>query len=287
MKTEETEISLLDLLVVMAENIKLLTLGPVAVGLLALGLAFAMPQSYVSRAILVLPRSTQAQAQVQTQAQESAAAIMISPLVLDQVIHSLGLSVGVSAETARQQVGAQIKAAAGKDGLLRLDVTAASPVEAQSLANAVIDEWLKTTVPSEKERADLTVRFDSAKDSLESVQRAMRRLGDDGGVALKSPLTRNDVGLTALAELKARYSSEVLEITHLQNGLSRDVVKQPPTLPVDPVSPRKGLIAALSALGAGMVLLLWVFMRQAWRDAERDPLRAVKLARLRTALSLK
>lgn len=270
METKENEISLLDLLVVMAENIKLLMLGSLAVGLLALGLAFTLSQSYVSRAILVLPGSSQGQmqAQAQTQSLERAAAMMVSPLVLDQVIHSLKLSVG-------------------KDGLLRLDVTAASPAEAQSLANAVIDEWLKITVPNASARADLMRRFGYAKDSLDSVQHILRRLGDDDGVSLNRPLTRNDVTLTALAELKARYMDEVLETTHLLKGFARDVVKQPPTLPVDPAAPRKGLIAAVSALGAGMSLLIWVFIRQAWRDAEQDPLRAAKLVRLRMALSLK
>ena len=52
---EENETSLLDLLVVVAENLKLLILGPFAVGLLALGIAFTLPQSYVSQAIHFTP----------------------------------------------------------------------------------------------------------------------------------------------------------------------------------------------------------------------------------------
>lgn len=287
METNENESGLLDLLVVVAENIKLLILGPLAVGLLALGLAFVMPQSYVSRAILVLPSSSQGQMLAQTQALERAAAMMVSPLVLDQVIDSLKLSVGLSAEAARQQVGAQIKASAGKDGLLRLDVTAGSPAEAQNLASAVIDGWLKTTIPNEMERADLMRRFGYAKDSLDSVHRVLSRLSDEGSASLNKSLTRNDGAMAAQLELKKRYMDEILEITNLLNGLSRDVVKQPPTLPVDPVAPRKGLIAALSVLATGMLLLLWIFMRQAWLDAEQDPLRAPKIARLRMALSLK
>ena len=133
METKENEIGMLDLLVVMAENIKLLMLGPLAVGLLVWGLAFVMPQSYVSRAILVLPAPVQGQMQVQAQAQalERAAVMMVSPLVLDQVIDILKLPAGLSIEATRQQVGAQIRASAGKDGLLRLDVTAASPAQAQ------------------------------------------------------------------------------------------------------------------------------------------------------------
>lgn len=289
METEENGMSLLDLLVVVAENIKLLILGPLTVGLLVWGLASAMPQSYVSRAILMLPASVHGQMQIQAQAQalERAAVMMVSPLVLDQVIDSLKLPAGPSIEATRQQVGSQIKASAGKDGLLRLEVTGTSPTQAQTLANAVIDGWLKTTIPNETERADLMRRLGYAKDSLDSVHRILSRLGDEGSASLNKSLTRNDGAVAAQLELKKRYMDEILEITHLQNGLSRDVVKQPPTLPVEPVAPRKGLIALLSALGACLVLLLWVFMRQAWQDAAQDPLRAPKIARLRMALSLK
>ena len=69
---EENEISLLDLLIVVAENLKLLILGSFAAGLLVLGIAFILPQSYVSQAILSLPTPTPAQAAV----------MMVSPVVL-------------------------------------------------------------------------------------------------------------------------------------------------------------------------------------------------------------
>ncbi|NQW94007.1 MAG: hypothetical protein HQ446_08240, partial [Polaromonas sp.] len=48
----EAEISLLDLLVTLADNVKLLILGPLAAGLTALAIAFALPQTFESVAIL-------------------------------------------------------------------------------------------------------------------------------------------------------------------------------------------------------------------------------------------
>lgn len=48
----EDEISLLDLLVTVSENIKLLILGPLAAGLCALGVSFTLPATYESVAIL-------------------------------------------------------------------------------------------------------------------------------------------------------------------------------------------------------------------------------------------
>jgi len=42
---EDDEISLLDLLQTIVDNLRLLVLGPLAVGLLALGISFAIPPS--------------------------------------------------------------------------------------------------------------------------------------------------------------------------------------------------------------------------------------------------
>ena len=278
---EEKEISLLDLLVVVAENLKLLIFGPIVVGLLALGISYTLPQSFTSQAILALPTPTQAQAQ--------AAAMMVSPLVLDPVIKSLNLSGGRSIQVARMGLANQIKAAVGKDGLLRLDVTANTPLEAQTLANAVIDTWLKSTAPGEQDRADLEKRLAYAKTSLESVRRLLDRLTSDGTAYLGKPLTLGEAGtsLVAVGELQARYLAEVLAIPRTLQGLSRDVVAQPPTLPTEPVSAKKSLTAVLAALGSGFALLLWVFVRQAWKNAAQDPEAAEKQAKLRVAMGFK
>ena len=45
---QEEEISLLDMLLVVAGEIKLLILGPLFVGLLALGVGYNLPQSFTS-----------------------------------------------------------------------------------------------------------------------------------------------------------------------------------------------------------------------------------------------
>ena len=279
MNAEESEISVLDLLLVVAENLKLLIFGPILVGLLALAGAYLVPQSYTSQAILALPPATATATQ--------AAAIMVSPLVLDPIIESLNLSEGRSTQVARVGLANQIKAAVGKDGLLRLDVTAHSPAQAQTIANAVIDSWLKSTVPGEQARADLAKRLSYAQTSLDAVTRLISRLDAGGAANLNKPLTRGEAGTSfvGLGELQSRYLGDVLSIPRELQGLSRDVVKQPPTLPTEPVSPKKGLIAALAAIASGFVLLLWVFVRQAWRRATQDARMAEKCRRLAAALS--
>ena len=103
---------------------------------------------------------------------------------------------------------------------------------------------------------------------------------------MAKPLTRGEAGtsLVAVGELQARYLAEVLSIPRTLQGLTRDVVVQPPTLPIEAVAPKKSLMAILAALGTGFALLLWVFVRKAWTGASVDPLAAVKQTRFRKAL---
>jgi hypothetical protein len=215
--------------------------------------------------------------------------MMVSPVVLDPIIVSMNLADGHSVSGARLKLASQIKAVVGKDALLRLDVTATSPQESQAIANAVISTWLKSTAPGAQDRADLEKRLVYAKASLASVSRLLDRLGTEGATLLNKPLTLGDAGtgVVALGELQARYLAEVINIPRALQGLSLDVVLQSPTLPTEAVAPKKRLIAILAALGSGFALLLWVFMRQAWRGAAGDPESAEKQAKLRAALGLK
>ena len=278
---EENEISLLDLLVVVAENLKLLILGPFAAGLLALGIAFTLPHSYVSQAVLSLPTPTP------TPTPTQAATMMVSPIMLDRVVESLKLSKGQPIQVASKTLANEIKATVGKDGLVHLDVSAPSAIQAQAIANAVIDNWLISTVPSGDDRADLEKRLSYAKLAFDSTTRFVEHFITRDSTSLNKPLLLEQGGgatIVAVGQLQTLYLSEVLSISRSLKGLSRDIVTQPPTLPTEHVSPKKGLFATLSALAAVFALLLWVFMRQAWRNTVLDPQAAPKLARLRAAL---
>lgn len=276
------EVSLLDLLLVVAENIKLLILGPLLAVLLVLGAGYVVPQKFISNAILTLP------AVASTPTPTQAAAIMVSPVVLDPIVQSVGLSDGQSVHQARNALAGQIKVTVGKDLLIRLDVTAATPAAAQTLANAIIDNWLKSTAPGVLDRAGLEKRLGYAQKSLDAVTRLLDRLTAEGATNINSLQVRSEAGasLVAVADLQARYLSEVLNTSRILKGLSRDVVVQQPTLPTEPAASKKGLIAIMAALGTGFALLLFIFMRSAWRGAAQNPRAAQKQARLRAALGL-
>jgi hypothetical protein len=277
---DEGEASLLDMLVLVAQNLKLLILGPLAAGLLALGVCYLVPQSYTSEAIVALPFTAPAGAAAQ------AAAVMTSPLVLDPVIVSLNLAQGESVQAARKKLVGQVKAITGKDGLLRLETTANSPLEAQQIGGAVLENWLKSTIPGAEDRLDMEARLAVAKVSLESVERLLKRLTSEGLAALAQPLTRGEAGtpIVAVGDLQARFLNDVLTIPRTLKGYSRDIVKQVPTLPTETVAPKKAMIAVVTTLGSGFLLLLLLLFRKAWQDSAKNSVIAEKQARLLSAI---
>lgn len=287
---ENDEVSLIDLLLVLAPNWKLLVAAPLLVGLCTLAISFSLPQTYISQSILRLPtvnpnqQNSEALSITPTPAQ--AAAMMTSPIVLDPVIEALDLSQGKVIQDARTELADKIKAAVGKDTLLRLDVEGASPAEAQKTADAIIDSWLKSTTPGEQEQADLAARLANAQKSLEGVNRLLERLTSEGSTTLNQPLTRGEAvtSLVAVGELQNLYLRDVLAIPRAIKGFSRDVVLQPPTLPSKAIAPKKGLMAVVATLATGIALILFVFIRAAWRNAGTDPEFARKQTELLASL---
>lgn len=58
--SEDDEISLLDLLQVVVENLRLLVLGPIAAGLVALGVSYQIPPTYTARTVFMPPSNSKA-----------------------------------------------------------------------------------------------------------------------------------------------------------------------------------------------------------------------------------
>jgi uncharacterized protein involved in exopolysaccharide biosynthesis len=86
----------------------------------------------------------------------------------------------------------------------------------------------------------------------------------------------------SLFELYARQF-EIAKLDESRESVVNQVVDfaQPPERKS---KPKKALVAVLSVLGAGFALLLFVFVRQAWRGAAAKPQTAAKLAALRAAV---
>ena len=157
---EDDEISLLDLLQVIADNLRLLVLAPLAAGLLALGITFAIAPTYTATTKFMPP-----------QQQQSAAASMLAGLgalgglagaasglknPADQYVAFLQSRSVQGAlidrfklteryetkfqEDARKILSANVQTASGKDGLITIDASDKDPQFAAQLANAHVEE---------------------------------------------------------------------------------------------------------------------------------------------------
>ena len=158
---DDDEISLLDLMQVVADNLRLLILGPLLVGLTALGVCFAITPTFTATVRFLPP-----------QQQQSAAASMLANLgalgglagaasglknpsdqylafiksrsVQDALIDRFGLVERYEAklrDDARKTLQAMARASSGsKDGLITVEVDDEDPKFAAQLANAHVEE---------------------------------------------------------------------------------------------------------------------------------------------------
>ncbi|MDZ4313513.1 MAG: Wzz/FepE/Etk N-terminal domain-containing protein [Azonexus sp.] len=271
---QQEEIDLLDILVTLAENIKLLILGPLLVGICALGIAYILPQTFESIAVL--------------KAEQATASLMTTASVLDPVAADLGLTKVDSAEEARKLLREQIKVSVGRnDKLLTLTVSAPAPQQAQAIANAVLQQTYVQSRPKGSDLTRLEIQLKDAKARTKSAEDAagalLKRMESNGAAGS----TESARGYAELLNVAAAAQNQVAALQAQLEGLTDAQLIQAPTLPEKASKPKKGLIAIGATLAAGLALMLFVFVRQAVRGAAKDAGAASKMARIRRALALR
>lgn len=270
------ETTLLDLLVVLAENLKLLIVGPLLAGACALGLSFVLPKTYDSVAIL--------------QADASIASLMTSAAVLDPVIEGLGLGKDEAPGAAHDRLREQVKASVGRtDKLLTLTVSAATAEQARAIATAVLEQTYRVSKPRgsvrtrmEQQLANARERSKIADMTLAELQKKLLNASSVRDINLND--TAN--GFAELLNTSAAASTLSSSLSEQLEGYSASQLVQPPTLAYRASRPKKTVVAVATALATGVLLLLFVFARQAFRSAN-DAESARKLARIRQALGMK
>ena len=270
----DVEVGLLDVLVTLAENVKLLVMGSLLVGLCALGIGFMLPQTYQSVAVL--------------QADQPTASLMVTAVVLDPVVEALGLAKDDTLEAARIKLRERIKAVIGRnDKLMTLTVSGPTPQQAQDTASALIYQIYQQSRPKGSVRTRLEAQLAEAQARLKNAQEA--------ATSLLQHLEKNSAGTggevaRGYADLLSATGAAQVQISTLETqleGLTDAQLVQFPTLPQKPSQPKKGLIAIGATLAAGLALLLFVFMRQALRNTTQNDTSAAKLLRIRKSLGLR
>lgn len=274
----DEELDLLDLLVTLAENWKLLLFTPIAAGLVALGISFALSKTYQSESSVQVERTGS------SFSAPVAASLAMSADVLHTIAPVAGLDDGLTSEEIYKKLSKRIQVSVGKqDKLLNVVTEAKSPEAAQKLNQALLDTLFPFSKPRGIEKKQLEQQLDSEKKRL---QEALKLEQDTAANIAAGKVTEATSRLYGelLAANSARQRA-VLDMERRLEGLDNDDVVQAPTLPESSVKPKKSMIAIGATVASGFLLLLFVFARQAWRSAqENSPEQARKLARIRQAL---
>ena len=275
---EDDEISLLDILVTLAESWKLLVFGPLIAGVMAGALSFLWPKTFESVAIVRLT--------------EEEVALLHAAPVLDPLIEQFGLLAKADGivDDARQDLKKRLLFAVDKKTkLATITAKAEIPDQAQALANAAIAAVLIELQVKGQEKALLqkTIAIneraiESAEDAIESIQRSLKKtmLSDQA----------QESALKNLAAINSDIAKRAQENETLRQKLEvrgAEVYVQQPNLPQRKTSPKRSLVVLLAALASGFALLLFVFVRKAWNSACQDKEAAAKVKQIKFAFTKK
>jgi LPS O-antigen subunit length determinant protein (WzzB/FepE family) len=151
------------------------------------------------------------------------------------------------------------------------------------LGAAAIDALLLELLPKGKNKDQIEQTISSNEgiiandtDALEQLKRQMGKAG------------LNDAGLEVVMKHYATLSAEVarkeLENVELRKSLTvkgAEVFVQQPSLPQRKTSPKRGIVMLLALFASGFALLLFVFIRNAWRNASQDKEAAAKIKKIK------
>jgi capsular polysaccharide biosynthesis protein len=266
----DDEISLLDILVILAESWGLLVFGPLVAGLLAGGLSFLWPNTYESVAIVRLT--------------EEEAALFHAAPVLDSLVKKFGyleLADGFH-EDARNAVKANLTFAADKKTkLVTATAKGRSPEAAQALGYAAFEALFVELVPKGNEKKAIEQEI-----AVNTELIASGVLYADRSANKQNPANATDATNVTKAQI-ANLKLNNLELSLKLRAKGSEVFVQAPSLPQRKTSPKHRSVVILAALASGFALIVFVFIRNKWRTATLDPKTAGKMAHIRRALGLK
>ena len=237
----EDDVDLIDLLQVVAENLRLLVLGPLAIGLLALAISFAVKPTFTATTKFMPPLPGQGSAAMMLQSLGALGGLAGAATGIknpnDQFLGFLASdSVGLTLierfklmerykadykSDALKELGNVSRFVSGKDGLITVEVDDKDPVFAANLANAYMDELgnlLKRLAITEAQyrRVFYEKQLAETKDKLSNAEQVLRASGVNSSVLRQSP----DASIRLVAELQARIAAQEIKLTSLRGFLA-------------------------------------------------------------------
>ena len=237
----DDEISLLDLLQTIVDNLRLLILGPLLVGLAALGISFAVPPTFTATVKFLPP-----------QQQQSAAASMLASLgglgglagaaaglknpadqylafmksnsVQDVLIDRVKLQDRYETKfkvDTRTALTGSTRVTSGKDGLITVEIDDKDPKFAADLANAHVEELQKllarlAVTEAQQRRAFFEKQLTQVKDKMIAAEQALKGTGVNTSVRKSNPTS----AVAAVAALKAQVTAQEVKVGAMRGYLA-------------------------------------------------------------------
>jgi len=238
---EDDEISLLDLLQVVVDNLRLLVLGPLVAGLLALGITFAIPPTFTATTKFMPPQQQQSSAAAMLSSlgalgglagaasglknpADQYVAFLKSRTVQDALIERFKLTERYETkfkEDTRKELGVNAQIASGKDGLITIDVSDKDPQFAAQLANAYVEELGKllnrlAVTEAQQRRMFFEKQLTNAKDGLVKAEQALKSSGVNSSALKASPVA----AVEGLAKIKAGITAQEIKLASMRGYLT-------------------------------------------------------------------
>ena len=216
---DDEGIDLLDIALTVAENIKLLILGPIVAAVIAGGAYTLLPAKYESTTVL--------------QIDQTHAALLTTAVVLDPVAVSFGFTKDSTVEAARLKLKNNIDVNIGKlDKLCTMVVLGSSPQEAQAVSKALLDQLYVVSRPRGSIKTRLETQKSEAIERLATAQSAgavfLKRVGTlDAKNGAGADLARGYADMLGSA---AAAQAQISLIESQIEGVTAAVVLQQPTL---------------------------------------------------------
>jgi tyrosine-protein kinase Etk/Wzc len=238
---DDDGIDLLDLLQVIADNLRLLVVVPLVLGLLALGLSFLIAPTFTAMTRFMPPQQQQSGAALMLQSlgtlgglagaaaglknpNDQFIAFLKSESIANTLIDRFSLIERYESDfktDARVHLEGISKISTGRDGLITVTVDDKDPAFAARLANAYVEEFGQmlnrlAVTEAQQRRAFFDEQLTQAKNNLVKAETALKASGINSSAMKSNP----DVAVKAVAELQARIAAQEVKLASMRGYLS-------------------------------------------------------------------
>lgn len=240
---DDDEISLLDLLHTVVDNLRLLVLGSLGVGLLALGISFFITPTFTATTKFLPPQQQQSAAAAMLQSlgalgglagaatglknpNDQYVSFLQSRSLQDTLIERFKLMERYESEymeDARKELSENARVSSGKDGLITVSVDDHDPTFAAELANAHVQELTLllgrlAVTEAQQRRLFFEKQLAEAKTKLAQAEQALQA----SGVNISALKANPEAAVEGLAQLQASITAQEVKVATMRGYLTEN-----------------------------------------------------------------